>query len=402
MREGRYKLSRVSLIFVSTLLLAGGTAAQDGTGRSESIEKPSIARRKVQRDAVRSSVAPAPVRRIELGKLALTVNQGGSSVRITRLDSPDSSDVIPVFSSSSSLIMRTLAAGTYRIAVSKAGYAEETRDIEIADGKQQRVSIVLKPNMSFLTVAASIPDAKVEIEKVGVYKASANKLMLKPGHYRVSVSRRGYVPQTLGVDLSTPGREENVSVLLKPQRIDDVLDDAAENIVRGDYQMAADLARDILSLNPAHARANLIFGMVEFRRGGSDATSYFLRAVRGGETFRLPVKIQDAQSIDLRDAELLVSRDGVSIKSTTRLDLDFTIARPDVTELKQFPLPDSGYVVLSGKSTFHGRPIAPYVRIYTHDVVAGTAPGTTKCATGNCVRETAEIARFLQDWRASN
>ena len=402
MREGRYKLGRVSLIFVSTLLFAGGTAAQDGTGRSESIEKPSIARRKVPRDAIRSSAAPAPVRRIELGKLALTVNEGGSSVRITRLDSTDSADVIPVFSNSSSLIMRTLAAGTYRIAVNKAGYAEETRDIEIADGKQQRISILLKPNMSFLTVAASIPDAKVEIEKVGVYNPLAGKMMLKPGRYRVSVSRRGYVPQTVSVDLNTPGREENVRVLLKPQRIDDVLEDAAEDLTKGNYQMAADLARDILNLNSAHARANLIFGMVEFRRGGSEAASYFLRAVRGGETFRLPVKIQEAQSTDLRDAELVVSRDGVSIKSSTRFDLDFTIARPNVTELKQFPLPGSGFIVLSGKSTFHGRPIAPYVRIYTHDVVAGDAPGTTKCATGNCARETAEIARFMQEWRASN
>lgn len=402
MREGRHKLSRVSLIFVSTLLFAGGAAAQDGTGRSDTVERPAYTRRKAPSATPRSSAASARIRRIELGKLALTINEGGSSIRITRLDSPDSGDIIPVASNSSSLIMRTLAAGSYRIAVSKAGYAEETRDVEIADGKQQRVSIVLKPNMAFLTIAASIPDAKVEIENVGVYKASANKLMLKPGRYRVNVSRRGYVPQTVSVDLGTPGREENLRVLLKPQRIDEVLDDANENIARGEYQIAADLARDILNLNPAHARANLVLGMVELRRGGADAASYFVRAVRGGETFRIPVKIQEAKRTDLLDAELLVSRDGVSIKSPARIDLDFTISRDAITELKLFPLPDSGYVVLAGKSTFHGRSLSPYVRIYTHDVVAGSSPGTTKCVTGNCARETAEIARLLHDWRTSN
>lgn len=381
--------------------MAGGAAAQDGTGRSESVEKPAVARRKVQRDPVRSSAASTPVRRIELGKLALTVNEGGSSVRIVRLDSPDPADVITVPSNSSSLIVRTLAAGTYRVVASKAGYAEEAREVEVTDGKEQRISLFLKPNMSSLTVAASIPDARVEIEKVGVYKASANKLMLKPGRYRVNVSRRGYVPQTVDVDLNVPGREENVRILLKPQRIDEVLDDAAENIAKRNFQMAADLARDILQLNPAHARANLLFGMVELRRGGSDAASYFLRAVRGGETLRLPVKIQEAHSTDLLEADLLVTRDGISIKKPARSDLDFTIARSDVTELKEFPLPDSGFVVLSGKSTFHGRPINPYVRIYTQDVVAGSAPGTTKCATGNCVREIAVIARLLRDWRDS-
>ena len=124
MREGHYKLGRISLIFVSTLLMAGVAAAQDGTGRSESVEKPSIARRKGYREPARSSIAPAPVKRIELGKLALTVNEGGSSVRIVRLDSPDSADVISVPSNSSSLIVRTLSAGNYRVVVSKPGFAE--------------------------------------------------------------------------------------------------------------------------------------------------------------------------------------------------------------------------------------------------------------------------------------
>ena len=381
--------------------MAGGVSAQDGTGRSDSVGKPSFARRRVQREPDRSSAAPAPVRRIELGKLALTVNEGGSSIRITRLDAPDSSDIIPVFSNSSSLIVRTLAAGTYRISVSKAGYAEESHDVEIADGKQQRVTVHLKPTMSFLSVAASIPDARVEIDKVGVYAASPNKLMLKPGRYRVNVSRRGYLTHTVNVDLSTPGREENLRVLLKPQRIDEVLDEANANIAKGNYQLAADLARDILNLNPTHARANLVFGTLESRRGGPDAPQYFLRAVRGGETFRLPVKIQVPQSERLLDAEMIVERDRVSIKSPAGLDLDFAIARPDVTELKHFPLPGTGYVVVAGKSTFHGRPMAPYVRVYAHDVVADQPSGTIRCGGANCSRDVTEIARFLQDWRGS-
>ena len=399
MREGHYELGRISLGLICALLFASGVAtAQDGTGRSESVDKPSGGRREVHRGSPRST---APVRRIELGKLALTVNEGGSSVRITRLDSPDSADLISVPPNSSSLIVRTLAAGTYRIAVSKPGYADETRDVEVTDGKQQRASFFLKPNMAFLSVASSIPDARVEIEKVGVYKASASKVMLKPGRYRVNVSRRGYVPQTVNIDLSVAGREENVRVVLKPHRIDDVLDEASENTAKGNYQMAEDLARDILTLNPAHARANLVFGMLELRRGGTEAASYFLRAVRNGETLRMPVKMQEAQSNDLLDAELFVDRDGITIKRPDRSDLDLTIARADVTELRHFPQQETGFIILAGKSTFHGRPITPHIRVHTRDVVASAAPGTTKCTSADCARETAEIARFLQEWRAS-
>lgn len=397
MREGYSKLGwAVPLV----LGVAYGAFAQDGTGRSDSVARPAPARAQVHRDPVRSSAAPPPIRRIELGKLALSVNEGESRVQITRLGEPVSTDVVPVTSRSSALIIRTLAAGDYRITVSKAGYADETREVSIADGRRQNLAIFLKPTMAFLTVAASVPDARIEIEKMGVYKASTNRILLLPGRYRVNVSRRGYVPQTFNVDLRSPGREENLRVLLKPLRVDDVLDEAVENVSGGSLEVAHDLALDVLKLNPAHARANLVYGIVEMRRGGPDAKEHLLKAVRNGETFRIPLKIQGSQSPNLYEADVSVDREGISIKSAGRFDLDFKILKRDLTDLRFDDGAIPPYLFLAGRSDFHGRPISPQLKLYPHDIAAEPVGSTTECVRSGCAREISEFAKFLAAWRS--
>ena len=404
MREGHRKLSRLSLIFASVLGAVGVNIAQDGTGRSDSVVRTSAPtaraskRRVIHRDSPRP--APAPTKRVELGKLALTVNEGGSRVGIVRLDAPGTADVIPVPPLASSLIVRTLAAGNYRISVTKPGYTEEAREVQIEDGKHHRVAVYLKPKMAFLTIGASVQDARIEIEKVGAYDTPVNRLVLKPGRYRVSVSRRGYVPQIVSVDLKAAGREETLQVVLKPFRVDQLLEDASERLAKGNYAAARELAGDVLLLNASHARANLVYGMVEQRRGGPGATPYFLRAIRNGEPYRVLVKVQDPRDSRLLDAELSVERDRLSIKSPGRVDLDLTIARGNVTALNLFPNPAPGFIVVAGKTDFHGRTVQPNLRIHPHDIVADTAARTTRCATANCTREFAELARLLRAWKS--
>lgn len=401
MREGHHKLA--GFAFLAASVLCGAGQAQDGNGRSDSVARPSTPERRIARRTqprVAHSPAPPPVRRVELGRLALSVNEGDSRVEITRIGEPEEKpDVIPIPARSSSLILRTLPAGTYRIAVTKYGYEQETVDVEIADGKRRRVSVVLKPKLAVLSVGVSAPDALIEIEKAGTYQKQINKLYLKPGRYRVNVTRRGYLPHATTVDLDAPGREENLQIVMRPQRIDEVLDDASAHIANGNYDAAGDLARDVLVLNAAHARANLIYGLVEIRRGGPDSTSYLLRAIRNGETFRFPVKLQEAQNMRLFDAELALDRDGVSLKSPARFDLDFTIPRGDVEVLNFSPEPAPGSVFLSGRADFHGRPIKPALRLHPHDLVGETGGGTTRCGTDNCGREITVIGRLLESWR---
>ena len=386
------------------VVAVGGAMAQDGTGRSDSVEQPTAAakRRTANRPYVRASIAPRPepVKRIELGKLALSVNEGGSRVEISQVGAPAGpADVIPVPSRASSLIVRTLPAGNYRVSVSKYGYASEVHEVEISDGKRQRLEVYLKPEMAFLTVGTSVPDARIDIETVGSYNKEIHRLILKPGRYRLNVSRRGYTTQTVAVELKLAGREESVHVVLKPLPVDKLVEDAIDNSAKGNYAAARELAGYVLNLNPAHGRANLIYGMAEMR-GGRDGAEYLVRAVRSGETYRLPVKVQDPRAAGLLDAELAVDRDGISIKSPGRSDLDLTISKDNVTALNLFS--EQGFIAVAGKADFHGRTVQPNLRVHPHDIVAEPATGTTRCADAECSRKLSDLARMLNAWRADN
>ena len=170
-------------MIVSVFAAAGGAIAQDGTGRSDSVERPAALRKRKAQDRpfIRASIAsrPEPVRRIELGKLALSVSEGESRIEISQVGAPSGpADVIHVPTNASSLIVRTLPAGNYRVTVSKYGYASEVREVEIVDGRRQRLAVYLKPEKAFLTVTTSVPDARIEIETVGSYKMEITRLFV--------------------------------------------------------------------------------------------------------------------------------------------------------------------------------------------------------------------------------
>jgi len=390
-------------MIMSIIVAAGGAVAQDGTGRSDSVERPPAARKRktADRPFIRASIAsrPEPVRRIELGSLALSINEGGSRIEISQIgEPPGPADVIPVPPRASSLIVRTLPAGKYRVTVSKYGYASEVREVEIVDGRRQRLAVYLKPEKTFLTVTTSVPDARIEIETVGSYNKEIPRLILNPGRYRINVSRRGYTPQPVTVDLKAAGREESVHVVLKPLPIDELLAGANDNLAKGNYAAAGEMAGEVLKLNPAHARANHIYGMVEMQRGDQEAAEYLVRAVRGGETYRAPVKVQDPRGAGLLVAELALDRDGISIKSPGRSDLDLTITKENVTALNLFS--EQGFIALAGKTDFHGRTVQPNLRVHPHDIVAEPTTGTTRCADADCSRRLADLARMLNAWRA--
>jgi hypothetical protein len=84
---------------------------------------------------------------------------------------------------------------------------------------------------------------------------------------------------------------------MEPLRIDTVLAQAEELISKSDLDAAADLVNDVLLLNAAHAKANLLFGRIEFEHGKSSSVSYFLKAIEGGETVNFPGNVRSSSDL---------------------------------------------------------------------------------------------------------
>ena len=390
-------------------VVTGTVLAQGGTGRSETVppirtddvDSRSSSKRVFRRTA-RSFVPPAPKVLVpETGRIAIVINEGNSFVELARLDGTALSERIPVSAKASSLILRNLVVGSYSLRASKDGYHDEVRTVEIAKGKRRRVEINLRPKMAVLSVSASVEDAIININKIGEFNKPVSDLFVKPGVYQVHVKRRGYKPRDVSVELKSPGSEEYLKIILEPLGIDEMLDLARENIEKGDPAEAEELVKDVLLLNTAHARANLIYGMIGYQRGDQAAVPYLEKATRNGETVSWPVFVlYETLSKPLVEAVLIVDRDGVSVKSRERADLNFTISKADINQITRGQ--DSAPMIfLDGKSDFHGRAIEPRLKIVSARTSLKDLATCSESPTGRtCASDIDIIFQFLAAWRS--
>lgn len=418
MRQGSAKKSIVETIVkigsLSLLALAAVSpaAAQDGRGRSGTAKITSTpdgesgvtVKRSGRRPARRFVETEPRTEQPAIGTLAVMINEGGSRLELARSDESTNTEVIQNSSKASALIIRTLPVGTYSIKAIKEGYFETVRSVEVEKGQRRRVEMILRPKMAILSVSTNVKDATINIEKIGSFTGGVHKAFVPPGSYRVTAMRRGYQSRQGTVELRSPGSEEFLKMILEPLRIDAVLDLAAEKLNGLNFAEAEALTNDVLILNPEHARANLILGLIGYGRGKSDSITFFRKAIRNGEVARFPVKIavEPARS-KLADAELLIDRDGIEINSRQQADLNFTIKRPNITEVSRSD--DAGnsvFAALNGKSDFYGRPIEPKLKIYSSNATIGPDAGircSTDAAGRSCGSDIAILTQLLTAWR---
>lgn len=394
-------------------MLTANLRAQDGSGRSETAAGSAAtasSKKRARTRAPRAARRPSPpvpaAATVETGRLAVFVNEGGSQIQISRAGGESGTEMIAATSKARSLIQRTLPAGRYELLVKKAGFFDEARTVDIVGGKRRRAEINLRPMMARISIIANVPDARIDVERIGSYDGAVRKMFVKPGTYRINVRRRGYQSFKSSVDLKIAGQEKVVNVVLKPIRIDTILAQAADNISRGRYDAAADQTNDVLLLNAEHAKANLIYGLIEYYRHLPTAASYMMKAVRKGETVTLPVKILEEGSSKLVEADLLLNRDGVGLRSRAKFDLNYTLAAHDISGLRSEAGGNAvAFIALEGRSNFHGRVIQPHLKIYSREAFLQAGERSPSCmnsTTSRSCNSAADIIyKLLSDWRSA-
>ncbi|MEQ1763281.1 MAG: PEGA domain-containing protein [Pyrinomonadaceae bacterium] len=369
MREGP---RTIRFAIIAGLLFASSATtalAQGGGGRSESVRIPTSSddsrNDRPSKRSFRTPRSTAP--KIVLpptGRVTIRVNEGDSQLQILRDGIPVETIGLP--ERSTSLIIRTLEVGPYTIAAKKPGFHDEARLVEIEKGEGRRVSIDLRPKMAILSVASNIPDAKISINGLGDFERPVEKALVKPGVYRIKVSRRGYVSREVIVDLKTAGSEERLNLIIEPLRVDVVLDLAFDHIKNKRLAEAEALANDVLEFNPQHARANLALGFVHFNRAETKkAVDRMLQAIGNGETFSLPVTVR-VEPADAKTVAAIMTLDARSLRfeSSERPGLNFSISRPNLGR----PDIEADSIIISGHAEYHGRTISPRVQLYTDNL----------------------------------
>jgi len=384
---------RIASLAIIVAISAATIFAQGGGGRSDSVRTSTPSSERTSRPAkrpLRTNRTPTPkVVLPETGRVTIRVNEGSSLVKILRDGAPVETIDLP--ERSTSLIIRKLDVGSYTITAAKSGFHDETRDIAIERNESRRVSIDLRPKMAVLSVASNVADAKISIDKLGDFERPVEKALVKPGIYKIKVSRRGYVTRTLEVDVKISGSEENLNVILEPLRIEAVLDLAFEHIKNEKLDDAQALAGDVLALNPEHARGNLTLGMIALNRPDTDrAVDRILLALSNGETFNIPITVR----IDETEyaAVLRLDKHAIAFDIVDRPWLSFTIARQDLTNAET----DGNALTIAGRSNFHGRPTEPRLQVFSP--LAATACKTNSTLR-TCTSDVHLLRTLLAEWR---
>jgi TonB family protein len=205
------------LIFVTLLLAVGigisfghysAALGQTRGGRSTptptSTPKPTPTSTPKQPSRVYTPVKPV----VRPGALNLAVPFGsqvwlnGDEVLLQSSGKPiklNGQSVITIYATdSSTLTIKNLKPGQYRLQGKKADYEEYLETVELKSDETANASVNLKPILSTLTIKPAVNETFLEVwsldsnQKIGTYKHQLQRLEVSPGKYQIRVSKEGY------------------------------------------------------------------------------------------------------------------------------------------------------------------------------------------------------------------
>jgi hypothetical protein len=122
-------------------------------------------------------------------------------------------------------IIGSLKPGSYKITVSKPGYAPDVRTVQLGAGNRMAVDVRLTVVKGFLNVAGSPAGASVLIDGKDTGKVTPAAFMLEPAAHNVVLRKAGYLDaesdiqlaagQTVGYSpsLMVAGRTDNIKIM---------------------------------------------------------------------------------------------------------------------------------------------------------------------------------------------
>ena len=136
-------------------------------------------------------VAPASANSAE-GQLAVSSSPAGA---ILQIEGQEGSWKTP-------LTLSSLQPGSYRITLSLAGYASETREISVTAGNRSLADVRLTPTKGMLSINANPAGARILIDGRDTGKLSPAEFMLDPAVHVIVVRKEGYLDAESSIRLS--------------------------------------------------------------------------------------------------------------------------------------------------------------------------------------------------------
>jgi serine/threonine-protein kinase len=175
-----------------------------------------VQRRTGREKMARVEAAPAASAPVASGQLVISSNPEGAIVEIA--GRPGESGKTP-------LTVSSLMPGTYKITLSKPGYASETRNVEVAGGKGAMLDLKLTATKGYLTVAGTPAGAQIFLDGKDTGKFSPAEFTLDPAAHTVTLRKEGFLETggeiklaagqsvSYAPNMKLAGRTDNIQVM---------------------------------------------------------------------------------------------------------------------------------------------------------------------------------------------
>ena len=150
------------------------------------------------------AATPAPVAVVP-GQLSIDSNPEGAQIQLDGHGDPGW--VTP-------LNLAALAAGSHTVVVSKAGYGQETRTVDVVAGSKSSLSIRLTQLNAVMSVTSDPPGASIIVDGKDSQKITPAQISLENGNHTILVRKSGYLDETTSA-VGQPGQSFHFAPTLR-------------------------------------------------------------------------------------------------------------------------------------------------------------------------------------------
>jgi serine/threonine-protein kinase len=176
--------------------------AQPSRGKSNAAPAPAKGKNAKNKKGGATVAAPG----IVAGQVTIDSNPSGAQVQID--GRADANWVTPYTATG-------LAPGAHTIVVSKSGFGQESRTVEIASGGKAAVNISLSQLSGMMSVTSDPPGASIIVDGKDTQKVTPSRITLDKGLHTVLVRKTGYLDETTSAS-GQPGQTLTFAPTLRP------------------------------------------------------------------------------------------------------------------------------------------------------------------------------------------
>jgi hypothetical protein len=157
--------------------------------------------------------APAPVAAMVAGQVNVDSNPEGAQIQVDGRSDP--SWVTP-------FNVAGLAPGSHTFVVSKSGYGQETRSVDVQSGSKGSIEIHLAQLNAVMSVTSDPPGASIFVDSKDTQKVTPAQISLGSGNHTILVRKTGYLDETTAAT-GQPGQSYKFAPTLRALgNVDDI------------------------------------------------------------------------------------------------------------------------------------------------------------------------------------